>query len=1017
MNCQRFDRAVGAVTLAVVLVLALVAIRGAAAQEFRASLLIEVTDSSGGAIPSARVALARRESSTNMVLSTDARGETRFVALTPATYSLTVAAPGFAPSTQNVVVAIGGQPVIRISLTPESLRESVEVRDHGPSLASQPLETASSTVQTVVTAEDLDEIPLSARSFANIAIMAPFTAPVEPSDPTKARITAVSFGGSSGLNIDFSVDGGDNNDDYIGGFLQNYSPEAMQEFVVRSAQFGSDTSRTNGGSIILSTRRGTNDWHGSASYYYRGKNLNARNQLDNPAPDPKQPFARQNGVATLGGPLSRERLWFFSSYEYVDENASVAYSRNSQAQFEALAQLASQGLIPGVPSIAVPNNIPVPFRDTLFTARLDWAQSKNSQWFLRGSLDRNHTQNDLVQQAALPSTGSTSTSDYYNILVSQQQVFSPGWFGALTLEASNFHHSKVRNSELGLALAFPFSATFLTTSGFETFGDNQFVTPITAFPSARDQQKYQFRYDVARSSGRHAVRFGVNLIHEPVLRGRLASSAEHLVQFTEDPAFYLANSAQFVADYRCAAAALPDTTCTDTSASDGAFAQSLRRLGFYAEDSWRATPSFTINAGLRYDTTFGLFIASGRDQRQNPAYSTLEALDISLVSGIPHDYRKAFAPRLGFAYAPGGSEHTVFRAGAGLYYNDLAQNGWVNAFTAVNHAIMPCKIYDPANPACLPSGANGGQGALIDPHYHTPYALQASAAYEHDFAKDWRLSVTYEHQEGNHQYRRYEYVAGFTLPVDSPNVSLFRTDNRSSYNGLAVQLQHRFSDRFELTANYVLAHAATWGAVVGELFDYVNGVSNPLNAFGPGDHGPSGEDIGHRFVLIATLQLPWRFELSTLSQFESARPFTMATPADILHDGFSGNDRAVVDGVQTSLDEFRGTPFYQVDLRVSRNIPLGDRVTLRPFAEFFNLFNRQNPGNNYVGDISALPTPVNGLTNSTAFCLDGPVCAQTLPISSYRQLRVPAGALGDFFGPGTTVGIPFAAQLGVKITF
>jgi len=84
---------------------------------------------------------------------------------------------------------------------------------------------------------------------------------VEPSDPTKARITAVSFGGSSGLNVDLSVDGGDNNDDFIGGFLQNFSPDAMQEFTVRTAQFDADTSRTNGGSVIISTRRGTNDWH------------------------------------------------------------------------------------------------------------------------------------------------------------------------------------------------------------------------------------------------------------------------------------------------------------------------------------------------------------------------------------------------------------------------------------------------------------------------------------------------------------------------------------------------------------------------------------------------------------------------------------------------------------------------------------------------------------------------------------------------------------------------------------
>jgi hypothetical protein len=890
------------------------------------------------------------------------------------------------------------------------------VHDSGPSLASRPLDTSSSTVQTVITSGELDEVPLSARSFANIAIMAPFTAPVEPSDPTKARITAVSFGGSSGLNIDLCVDGGDNNDDFIGGFLQNYSPEAMQEFVVRSSQFGAETSRSNGGSIILSTRRGANDWHGGASYYYRGQDLNARNPLDNPEPDPKQPFSRQNAVGTFGGPLHRDKLWFFTSYEYIHENASVAYSLDAQSQFNALAQLASQGLIPGVSSIPVPTSVPVPFRDNLFDVRLDWTQSANSQWFLRASLDRNNTQNDLVQQAALPSTGSATISNYYNILLSQQYRFSPNWLGVLTLEASNFHHTKERNSDLGLALAFPFSANFHTTSGFETFGDNQFVTVVSAFPIARDQQKYQFRYDLFRSSGSHPIRFGVNLIHEPVLRGALASTAEHLVQFTQDPSFYLANPAQFVADYNCTASALPDTTCADTPAGDGAFAQSLRRLGFYVEDSWRVNPSFTINAGLRYDTTFGLFIASGRDQSQNPALSTLRTLGIPLVLGIPHDYRRAFAPRLGIAYAPGASQHTVLRAGVGLYYNDLAQNGWVDAFTAVNQPIAPCTVYDLSNPACLPSGANGGQGALIDPHYHSPYALQASAAFEHDFAKNWRLSLTYEHQEGDHQYRRYEFVSGFSLPAASPNISLFRTDNRSSYNGLAVQLQHRFSNRFELTANYVLSHATTWGAVVGELFDYVNGVSNPLNAFGPGDHGPSGEDIRHRFVLIGTLQLPWRFEVSTLSQFESARPFTIATPADIGNDGFSGNDRAVVNGVQTSLDQFRGTPLYQVDLRVSRNISLGERLQLRPFAEFFNLFNRQNPGNNYVGDISALPIPVNSLTNATAFCLNS-ACTQTAPITSYKQLRVPAGVLGDFFGPGTTVGIPFAAQLGLKLTF
>ncbi len=955
------------------------------AQNPSGSLVVTVQDSSGGRIAGASVSLKQEKFAIRRTAKADAQGEARFESLQPGPYTVTVDASGFAGKTAAVVVAVSSQPTLAVTLKPKSVQESVEVSDRGPSLASQPLETTSSTIKTVITSADLDEVPLSARSFANISFLAPFTAPVEPSDPTKARITAVSFGGSSGLNVDLSVDGGDNNDDYIGGFLQNYSPEAMQEFVVRTSQFGADTSRTNGGSVIISTRRGTDDWHGSLSYYYRGRNLNARNTLDNPEPNPKQPFSRQNGVAALGGPIRRGKLWFFTSYEYIDEDASVAYSVTSLSQFNALAQMAAAGDLPNITSIgAIPSSVTAPFRDTLFSARSDWRQSSRSQWFVRGSLDRNHTQNDLLQQGALPSTGATTTSNYYNVLVNNQFQFSPSWLGTLTLEASGFHHRKVRNSALGEAFNFPFTVSFRTTSGLETFGDNQFATAIAAFPIQRDQQKYQFRYDVSRVSGPHTVRFGVNLIHEPVLRGALAGNLETVFTYPQDPSFYVSNPGVLAT----CTSSTPDSNCPDmdtTGPFDGSFSQSIRRLGFYAEDSWRVTPSVTWNAGLRYDTTFGLFIASGHDQSVNPALA-----GNGVVSGIPHDYRKAVAPRLGISYAPHGSSTTVFRTGAGLYYNDLAQNGWVDAFTAVNNSNLK----------------NGtGPGALIDPNYHTPYALMASAGYEHAFRNAWRVSVAYEHQQGVHQYRRYEF----------PGFSLFRSDNRSIYNGLAVQLQHSFSHRFELTANYVLAHATTWGATVGELFDYVDGVSNVNNPFGPGDHGPSGEDIRHRLVLVGVVQLPWKLEASTISQFESARPFTMTTPFDVNGDGVA-NDRAVVQGMQTTLDEFRGTPFYQVDLRLSRNIAVGERFTLRPFAEFFNLFNRQNPGNNYVPDISALPTPVNNLANATAFCLN-PACTQTQPITSLSQLRTPAGALGDFFGLGTTVGIPFAAQLGVKFSF
>ncbi len=159
--------------------------------------------------------------------------------------------------------------------------------------------------------QDLETIPLAHRSFANIAYLVPGTEPVEPSDPTKARITAVSFGGSSGLNDVLSVDGGDNSDDYIGGFLQNFSPDAIQEFAVRTAQEDADTGRTMGGSVVMTTQQGSNQWHGGAAFYERDAAMNARFPIDNPAPVPKQPFSRQNYIGTLGGPIEKDKLWFF----------------------------------------------------------------------------------------------------------------------------------------------------------------------------------------------------------------------------------------------------------------------------------------------------------------------------------------------------------------------------------------------------------------------------------------------------------------------------------------------------------------------------------------------------------------------------------------------------------------------------------------------------------------------------------------------------------------------------------
>jgi hypothetical protein len=352
------------------------------AQNSNGGLRGEIQDASAARVAGARVVVQSNGSSISREATANDRGEFRIEGLQPGSYSVTVTAKGFAQATANVDIAVSVVRDIAVTLKLESERQTVNVEGNTSSITTETIDTSSAVHGGVVGSHDLESLPLPARSFANIAYLVPGTEPVEPSDPTKARITAVSTGGSSGLNNELSVDGADNSDDWIGGFLQNFSPDGLLEFAVRTSNEDADTGWTTAGSVVITTKHGTNDWHGDAAFYERAAQLNARFPIENPAPNPKQPFSRQNYVGTLGGPIAKNKVWFFTSLENVHEDASIAYSPASTQQFDALAQLAADGLISGVPSIAVPATVPIPFRDYLGSVRFDWAQSPKSQWFL-----------------------------------------------------------------------------------------------------------------------------------------------------------------------------------------------------------------------------------------------------------------------------------------------------------------------------------------------------------------------------------------------------------------------------------------------------------------------------------------------------------------------------------------------------------------------------------------------------------------------------------------------------------
>jgi len=217
-------------------VAALLCLQTTSAQNSTGSLRGEVQDASGARVPNAQVTVSGLGSNFTRETIASGKGEFRIDDLFPGTYKVTVKAPTFADAQSTVQVLVSTVGDLLVTMKPAAVSAQVSVQSEASSVTTEPIDTASAVHQGTVTNRDLQTLPLAARSFANIAYLIPGTEPVGPSDPTNARITAVSTGGSSGLNNVLSVDGGDNSDDWIGGFLQNFSPDAIQEFAVRTGR-------------------------------------------------------------------------------------------------------------------------------------------------------------------------------------------------------------------------------------------------------------------------------------------------------------------------------------------------------------------------------------------------------------------------------------------------------------------------------------------------------------------------------------------------------------------------------------------------------------------------------------------------------------------------------------------------------------------------------------------------------------------------------------------------------------
>src|SRR6476619_2852864 len=279
-----------------------------------------VKDEKGGLVPGASVKLVKIGTNAERTATTSADGVYEITQLVPGNYRLEVEATGFSKYVQEpVVINVLQRTTANADLKVGGIGETVTVTGETTAL----VETTKTDVSGVIDQRRLENLPVNGRSFASLAILIP-GATLEPSfDPTKARVGTFSVGGSTGRNLNITIDGGDNKDNAVGGILQNFSMEGIQEFALSTQRFSAANGRSGGALLSVVSKSGTNSFHGSGFGFFRDEKLNANapallakaNPLlfPNPSDAIKPPFGRQQFGGSIGGPIAKDKAFFFGT--------------------------------------------------------------------------------------------------------------------------------------------------------------------------------------------------------------------------------------------------------------------------------------------------------------------------------------------------------------------------------------------------------------------------------------------------------------------------------------------------------------------------------------------------------------------------------------------------------------------------------------------------------------------------------------------------------------------------------
>jgi hypothetical protein len=820
----------------------------------------------------------------------------------------------------------------------------------------------------------------------------------------------VSFGGGGGRNYNMLVDGIDNKEDNCGGTMVVYSLEGIQEMKVlttgASAEYGRGTT-----TILLATKSGTNQLHGTGFLYGRNQSLVRTDYFSDPAHGGfgKPPFDREQYGGSAGGPILKDRAWFFGSIERVSQNFNTPLSGLVVNERQLLSQA-----LPGN-QVLVAGSTPGPSRDTLAQGKFNVQLSHKHSGYLRYSSEYSYI--DTGSTLTWTDINNRNHQSIWNLAGGETWLINPTTVNQLTAQWIEFTHDSHYP-------ACPLPTTYLGVNlGANACLPQDLVFPTQSvgvgniFPLWTDlDNKLEFKDDFSKQVGRHSLKAGGGFIKMPIFGGIFGSPTPSLT-FFDDASTIVHNSngkyplgfltpgivrtltitSTTIGDYSSAEKGLLSggpTPCQANSTVDCArndWGSGDYNVGVYFQDDFKVSPRVTLNLGLRYDAYNYL----GPDSLlgNNRVVQVLQAVG-SPYGKIPQVDKNNWGPRAGFAWDVHGDGKEVVRGSYGLYYvqilqqstyqrNFLSQSVIQTTNTTTDAAVGTGTLANfvlgvtpiaaaPAAPTQLPSGGRTA-GYIYDPGMQDAQSQQIHGGWSRVLPNETVLAIDYTHMIGQKGLRPLDVnpLIGGVRPLSAltqavygdPNllgpVFVQSSVNRSLYDELAVHFEHRFSKGMAFQTNYSLAYARGMGGVVDgttspqALYPQTGSVTGgDINA--AYEWGPSAYDERHRVTVAGVFDLPFGLSVAPSFTAATARPYTQFRAPNPTGDG--SLFILLADGTPAGPDNARGLPLLNFNARVTENIGFSSNKKIQLFAELYNLLDRANFGNVYGGNAFSTAT-------------------------------------------------------------